>query len=78
MDIAQFADVAVFGSAILLGFGMMLKHLLERNKQLSNRMDELVNNHLTHNTEALMQLKHAILDLRNTLQSLNDNRRHDA
>ena len=78
MDIAQFADVAVFGSAILLGFGMMLKHLLERNKQLSSRMDELVNNHLTHNTEALKQLKHAILDLRNTLQSLNDNRRHDA
>ena len=68
MDIAQFADVAVFGSAILLGFGMMLKHLLERNKQLSSRMDELVNNHLTHNTEALTQLKHAILDLRNTLQ----------
>ena len=78
MDIAQFADVAVFGSAILLGFGMMLKHLLERNKQLSSRLDELMNNHLTHNTEALMQLKHAIIDLRNVLQNLGDNRRHDA
>ena len=70
MDIAQFADVAVFGSAILLGFGMMLKHLLERNKQLSSRLDELMNNHLSHNTEALMQLKHAILDLRNALQNM--------
>ena len=68
MDIAQFADVAIFGSAILLGFGMMLKHLLERNKQLSSRLDELMNNHLSHNTEALMQLKQAIIDLRNTLQ----------
>ena len=68
MDIAQFADVAVFGSAILLGFGMMLKHLLERNKQLSSRMDFMVNNPSAHNTEALMQLKHAIIDLRNTLQ----------
>ena len=64
----EFVDVAIFGSAMVVGFGMMLKHLLERNKQLSSRLDELMNNHLTHNTEALMQLKHAILDLRNTLQ----------
>ena len=65
---SEFVDVAVFGSAMVVGFGMMLKHLLERNKQLSSRLDELMNNHLAHNTEALMQLKHAILDLRNTLQ----------
>ena len=68
MDVTQFADVAVFGSAVLLGFGMMLRHLLERNKQLGNRLDELMNNHLAHNTEALTQLKHAVIDLRNTLQ----------
>ena len=68
MDVTQFADVAVFGSAVLVGFGMMLKHLLERNKQLSSRLDELMNNHLSHNTEALTQLKHAVIDLRNTLQ----------
>ena len=43
MDIAQFADVAIFGSAMVVGFGMMLKHLLERNKQLGVRLDELVN-----------------------------------
>jgi len=78
MDITQFADVAIFGSAMVVGFGMMLKHLLERNKQLGARLDELVNNHLAHNTEALMQLKHAIIDLRNVLQNLGDNRRHDA
>jgi len=69
MDITQFADVAIFGSAMVVGFGMMLKHLLERNKQLSSRLDELMNNHLSHNTEALMQLKQAIIDLRNTLQN---------
>ena len=68
MEVTQFADVAIFGSAVLVGFGMMLKHLLERNKQLSNRLDELMNNHLSHNTEALTQLKHAVIDLRNTLQ----------
>ena len=68
MDDPQFADVAVFGSAVRLGFGMMLRHLLERNKHLSNRLDQLMNNHLAHNTEALTQLKHAVIDLRNTLQ----------
>ena len=73
MDITQFADVAVFGSAILLGFGMMLRHLLERNKQLGNRLDELMNNHLAHNTEALTQLKYAVIDLRNTLQQWRNN-----
>ena len=73
MDVTQFADVAVFGSAVLLGFGMMLRHLLERNKQLSNRLDELMNNHLAHNTEALTQLKHAVIDLRNTLQQWRNN-----
>jgi len=73
MDVTQFADVAVFGSAILLGFGMMLRHLLERNKQLGNRLDELMNNHLAHNTEALTQLKHAVIDLRNTLQHWRNN-----
>jgi hypothetical protein len=73
MDIAQFADVAVFGSAVLLGFGMMLRHLLERNKHLSNRLDQLMNNHLAHNTEALTQLKHAVIDLRNTLQQWRNN-----
>ena len=70
MDITQFVDVAIFGSAMVVGFGMMLKHLLERNKQLSSRLDELMNNHLSHNTEALMQLKHAIIDLRNALQNM--------
>ena len=73
MDVTQFADVAVFGSAVLLGFGMMLRHLLERNKQLGNRLDELMNNHLAHNTEALTQLKHAVIDLRNTLQQWRNN-----
>ena len=73
MDVTQFADVAVFGSAVLVGFGMMLKHLLERNKQLSSRLDELMNNHLSHNTEALTQLKHAVIDLRNTLQHWRNN-----
>ena len=73
MDVTQFADVAVFGSAILLGFGMMLKHLLERNRHLGNRLDELMNNHLAHNTEALTQLKHAVIDLRNTLQQWRNN-----
>jgi len=73
VDVTQFADVAVFGSAVLLGFGMMLRHLLERNKQLGNRLDELMNNHLAHNTEALTQLKHAVIDLRNTLQQWRNN-----
>ena len=73
MDVTQFADVAVFGSAVLLGCGMMLRHLLERNKQLGNRLDELMNNHLAHNTEALTQLKHAVIDLRNTLQQWRNN-----
>ena len=73
MDVTQFADVAVFGSAVLLGFGMMLRHLLERNKHLSNRLDQLMNTHLAHNTEALTQLKHAFIDLRNTLQQWMNN-----
>ena len=73
MDVTQFADVAVFGSALLLGFGVMLRPLLERNKHLSNRLDQLMNNHLAHNTEALTQLKHAVIDLRNTLQQWRNN-----
>jgi len=33
----------------------------------------LMNNHLAHNTEALTQLKHAVIDLRNTLQQWRNN-----
>ena len=58
-------DVLGFGAAIVSAFGLLLRHVLRRSDRQAEDYRRLVENHLKHNTEALIQLH-------NTLQSLND------
>jgi len=58
-------DVIGFGSAMIAMAGLMLRYILHRSEKLAEDYRRLVENHLTHNTAAL-------IELRNTLQNLND------
>ena len=58
-------DVIGFGSAILACAGLMLRFIVRQYAQLTRDYKQLVENHLTHNTRALINLE-------NTLQTLNE------
>ena len=58
-------DVVGFGSAMIAMAGLMLRYIIRRSEKLADDYRRLVENHLTHNTAAL-------IELRNTLQNLND------
>ena len=68
-DWTGYIDVLGFGAAIISAFGLLLRHVLRRADQQARDYRHLVENHLAHNTEAL-------IELRNTLQRLNDTLRN--
>ena len=54
-----------FAGAVIIGAGMMLRWIMTRVSRMSEDYRRLVENHLKHNTEAL-------IELRNTLSLLNE------
>lgn len=69
METEIFAGGGVL-AAVLAGAGYMLRFLVQRVKELSDEYIVLVQNHLSHNTEALIELK-------NVLQLIHEDMRKD-
>lgn len=67
-ELAGHVDVLGFGAAVLSAFGLMLRHVLHRSDKQADDYRRLVENHLTHNTEALIQLRTTLAKLDDTLQ----------
>lgn len=56
-------DVLGFGAFVLMAAGMMLRFIIRRYGRLADDYRDLVENHLRHNTEALVELKNATQEL---------------
>ena len=61
-------DVLGFGAFVLAASGMMLRYLIKSGQDMARRYEELVENHLKHNTEALIELKNVLQDVRDALR----------
>lgn len=71
MDWTGHIDVLGFGAFVLAAAGMMLRYIIRRSDQQAKDYQELVTNHLAHNTLALVELKGAIQNLNGTIEKLN-------
>lgn len=49
--------------ALIVGAAWMLKHLINRMDKQDERINSLVDNHLAHSTQALVDLKNVIQQL---------------
>ena len=61
-------DVIGFGAFVLMGAGWMLRYLIKSNERMATRYEELVENHLQHNTAALIELKNVLQEVKDALR----------
>ena len=52
-----------FGAAVIVGAGWMLKFLMKRMTRRDDYIERLTENHLAHNTQALIDMRNAIQEL---------------
>lgn len=63
-------DVLGFGAFVLAAAGLMLRYILRRSEKQAEDYKRIVENHLLHSTEAIIDLKHAIGSLAETNREL--------
>lgn len=69
MDWTGHVDVFGFGAALITMAGLMLRYIIRRSDRLADDYRRLVENHLTHNTAALIDLRNAVQKLTHWLET---------